>query len=355
MNTVSIIIPVFNGAPFLESTVRRLQSQSYQDIEIVIVDDGSVDESFAICRKVAKKDNRIKVVHQDNAGICQARNAGLKSASGRYVMFCDQDDVMLPDAVSSLVARIEETGSDLIIGSKVLELVSCGLEKPRTASSHVLQYQDETLVSKEQIIELAYNEDGMHRASHLWNCLYVRAVIEENNIAFDPAFKKGFEDTDFNFFYLSRCASVSFSRAIVYCYRRRISESTSLLFNEAYLSDVAYLLTKMKAICLAYSRPEQGGAERFGLFALRMLFSGYDHEASHGSSLRRLCDVVDEMKGFYTELVPRKLMHGRAQPDVVTRLYYLLDRSLRLKNPVPAYALSRMLSLMKKAKTAISR
>ena len=89
---ISIIIPVYNVAPFLSQCIQSVLDQTYTHLEVIIVDDGSTDESPAICDKFAKLDTRIKVIHKKNGGLSDARNAGLDIASGDFIGFVDSDD-----------------------------------------------------------------------------------------------------------------------------------------------------------------------------------------------------------------------------------------------------------------------
>ena len=95
MASVSVIMPVYNAAAHLEAAVQSVLRQTLQDLELILVDDGSTDGSAALCDAAAAADRRVRTVHQANAGICAARNRGLELAVGEYVSFCDDDDVFL--------------------------------------------------------------------------------------------------------------------------------------------------------------------------------------------------------------------------------------------------------------------
>jgi glycosyltransferase involved in cell wall biosynthesis len=112
---ISIVVPVYNVAPYLERCITSLKCQSFPDIEIILVDDGSTDGSGALCDRLAKDDPRIRVIHQKNAGLSCARNAGLDTALGKYVMFVDSDDWVEPDYCALPYRLAEETGSDLVL------------------------------------------------------------------------------------------------------------------------------------------------------------------------------------------------------------------------------------------------
>ncbi len=112
---VSIIVPVYNVEKYIKECVDSLISQTYKDIEIILVDDGSTDSSPLICDDYAKTDSRIKVVHKKNGGLSSARNAGIEVAKGECFLFIDSDDYFLDDAVEQLVAIKDKIGSDIAV------------------------------------------------------------------------------------------------------------------------------------------------------------------------------------------------------------------------------------------------
>lgn len=112
---VSIIVPVYNAEKSLEACIRNICRQSYQDLELLLINDGSTDRSEDICREYAKKDKRIKVFSQKNSGVSAARNRGLKEADGELILFHDADDILLMGALAYLTDKIEQTKADVII------------------------------------------------------------------------------------------------------------------------------------------------------------------------------------------------------------------------------------------------
>ena len=112
---VSVIVPVYNVAPYLREALDSVVNQSYKDLEIIIVDDGSTDGSASICEEYAASDNRIKLVHQPNKGLSGARNTGLELATGDFVSFIDSDDSISPVFVESLVNAIVSSSASIAI------------------------------------------------------------------------------------------------------------------------------------------------------------------------------------------------------------------------------------------------
>ena len=114
---VSIVVPIYKVAPLLDRCVSSLVSQTYENIEVFLVDDGSPDESPAKCDAWAAKDQRVNVIHKKNEGVSVARNTGLDAAHGEYVWFVDGDDYVAPNAVEELVKRAECTSADIVFCS----------------------------------------------------------------------------------------------------------------------------------------------------------------------------------------------------------------------------------------------
>lgn len=113
MSKVSIIVPVYNVELYLEEMLDSVVAQTYRNLEIILVDDGSKDSSGKICDRYAEKDNRIVVIHQENAGAANAKNAGLDRATGEYITFADSDDIVEKDWIETMMDIITENDADM--------------------------------------------------------------------------------------------------------------------------------------------------------------------------------------------------------------------------------------------------
>lgn len=111
MEKISIIVPIYNVAPYLPACLDSIIHQTYLNLEIILVDDGSTDSSNKICEQYKTVDPRIQVIHQKNQGVSTARNAGLALAAGHYITFADADDLLEPSLLAECIKAIE-TGSD---------------------------------------------------------------------------------------------------------------------------------------------------------------------------------------------------------------------------------------------------
>ena len=117
---VSIIVPVYNVEAFLDECVRSVLAQTYENIEIVLIDDGAKDNSGKMCDDYALEDERIVVIHKENGGLSSARNAGIEKATGDYLIFVDSDDVISPSMVETMVSKALEYDTD-IVSSRITE------------------------------------------------------------------------------------------------------------------------------------------------------------------------------------------------------------------------------------------
>lgn len=110
----TILTPVYKGAAFVSGCAASVQAQGFDDYEHLLIDDGSPDESGEVCDRLAERDGHIRVLHQKNAGVTGARNAGIAAAKGRYLLFLDQDDRLGPCALAAIAAALKEAGEDLV-------------------------------------------------------------------------------------------------------------------------------------------------------------------------------------------------------------------------------------------------
>ena len=117
MDLISVIVPVYNVEKYLNRCVDSIINQTYSNLEIILINDGSTDTSGKICDEYKKRDNRIHVIHQKNGGLSAARNAGIVIANGNYFIFVDSDDLIHPQCIEILYKVIKNDCSDIVIGN----------------------------------------------------------------------------------------------------------------------------------------------------------------------------------------------------------------------------------------------
>ncbi len=186
---LSIIIPVYNGRDTVKKCLYSILNQIDNNTEVIVVDDGSTDNSVDICRSIAEKDNRVNIVEKENGGVSSARNAGIKVAVGKYIMFTDCDDIVKDGFFNAFLEKKELVNSDIIAISQIKII----------KNDERLSYIEGETFAKESILDKDYLVDLWKEC--LWNSpvnkIYVSDVIRKNNIAFPLGVKNG-EDWLFN-------------------------------------------------------------------------------------------------------------------------------------------------------------
>ena len=188
---VSIVVPVYNAEKYLEDCLISLVDQTYENIEIILVDDGSVDDSGRICDCWAEKDDRIIVYHKKNEGVSATRNFGIQRARGKFLMFVDADDMLVLNAVEYMVKEIIKNNSELV----VCKYQSQDYEKNIRESN----LRIELLLKEDYLREMMIPEKNI--AAFVYNRLYLTQIIMEKNIRFNQNVQVC-EDTLFNYEYM---------------------------------------------------------------------------------------------------------------------------------------------------------
>lgn len=222
MPKVSIIVPVYNVESFLEKTIEALRCQTLTDMEIIFVDDGSGDQSGAICDRYALIDNRIHVLHEKNGGVSNARNIGIANAHGDYIGFCDSDDVPHPDLYETLYELCKKEDADLA-----------------SVKSQII-YEDGSVHSNSingGMIIFDKNEDALKALlqgkTGVGVYKYMLRSELAKNISFDTSLKIN-EDKKYVFDALCACKKFVHLDEVKYDYYRRRNSASCSKFNEKY-------------------------------------------------------------------------------------------------------------------------
>lgn len=186
----SVIIPVYNASKFIDYCVESVLSQSYSDLEVILINDGSTDKSGEICEGFARKDNRVKVYHQENQGAAVARNHGIRKATGDYLLFPDSDDYYASSlGFEEINNQLEETKADVLIHDSFVER---GNGTPDDLHSSLLR-EEVLKLEKIEFIEYLIKKDKLTRSA--WTKVISRSFLSKNNILF-PTVRQT-EDTGF--------------------------------------------------------------------------------------------------------------------------------------------------------------
>lgn len=250
---VSVIIPVYNTREYLRHCVDSVLTQTYNNLQIILVDDGSTDDSGKMCDEVAQTDNRVQVIHKSNEGLGLTRNKGLEYVEGQFVTFLDSDDWFLSGHIETLVSNAMTTNSDLVIGSRTKYFTDQKEQYKQLDISLYGEFEVEDIREKvlPEIISAspkAKTDLGIPM-SVCFN-LYSSKIIKQNAILFPSERYSVSEDFFFNYQYIRACKKIVIIKEYGYIYRNT-PMSISHSFNEEQINRVFNFYTEIKKLVFA--------------------------------------------------------------------------------------------------------
>lgn len=225
---ISVIVPVYKTEGLLDRCVESIVGQTYKNLEIILVDDGSPDNCPAMCDEWAEKDSRIRVIHKENGGVSSARNAALDIATGDYIGFVDSDDWIEPEMYSSLIQKISESGKNIALCSYYAVEIS----RERYECRCVV---DKEVLDKDDYFRfIVLGGDG----GYIWNRLYDADILKE--VRFDEDIWYS-EDLLFNFKTAQKSNGAAILDKIEYNYvQKRIKEQAWVMNDHSFDSMTAF-------------------------------------------------------------------------------------------------------------------
>lgn len=234
-NLVTVVIPVYNGEKYISGCVCSLKAQTYRNIEVIFVDDGSTDNSGRLCEKAAREDVRFHVIHQPNGGTARARNTGLDAAEGKYIAFLDVDDEYEPQMIQKLVSLIEKEQADLAICGffNQVDKIKDGQTVPAFCSESrwpsTIYHGFSEL--KDDYISI-WDTDIF---SVVWNKLFCMEMLQREGIRFRDGHVYT-EDRVFNRAVLPRCGTIAITAECLYHFIREHTGSTTEKYRDNYFA-----------------------------------------------------------------------------------------------------------------------
>lgn len=228
---VSIIVPVYNTEKYIRNCLKSIQEQTYSDIEVILINDGSTDDSGKICDSFSEIDSRFKVFHIKNSGVSKARNIGIAEASGKYVVFVDSDDWLEADFCSQMVKGAEENSAQLVICGNYNESSygsSARSVFPGDAFFEGKAYENDILIPTMGLIcEKLKNPAKLDKLTPVWARMYLRDKIISNGIQFIDLYKLPSECLQFNIDYCMVSNNALYIDKAMYHYRRNNTVSVT--------------------------------------------------------------------------------------------------------------------------------
>lgn len=243
---VSIIVPVYNVENYLERCLDSLINQSLKEIEIILIDDGSKDNSPKICDMYAERDSRIRVIHKQNQGLGMARNTGLDVAKGEYVVFVDSDDFVSTDAYEEMYNRIKIDGADMLMANYYqYNTLNNTIEEVKAISySRIVELTEIKKIAC-QIVGVNPREKELDDIGmSVWKNMYSRDVLEKNDIRFCSERKFVSEDAIFHLMAVPKMKKISMMTESYYYYCQNGTESLSATFRESKFEEYKILYQK---------------------------------------------------------------------------------------------------------------
>ena len=217
---VSVIIPVYNMERYLKQCLDSVLNQTYQKLQIILVDDGSTDRCPQICEQYAAMDQRVEVIHRKNGGLTAARNTGLAAVKGEYIGFVDSDDWIHPEMYQHLVEILEKTDSDI----STVEIIKTTGEIPTVRESTSVK-----VLSQKEFAKVFFKIGSQKIVYYVCNRLYKKFLLEADH--FEERFSIG-EDVVASYKIWTKADKIAMSDQIMYYYRQETGMTSS--FNSKY-------------------------------------------------------------------------------------------------------------------------
>ena len=246
METISVVIPVFNSAAYLRECVDSVLGQSYSALDVILVDDGSSDESPEICREYTERDSRVRFLRPEPMSVGAARNYGIDHANGKYLMFVDSDDVCEPALAETLLRNRGDEGSGSV-------LPICGILVTDADGKETGAFREETATGRMSVQDYIRNILGKWQSNPLCGGVYCKLfetdVLRQHGIRFEEKTTYA-EDFLFNLAYLSHGDFVTVLSDTLYRYR--IGRSGSLTEKNLQKADPEEIWKRRKQVIRAY-------------------------------------------------------------------------------------------------------
>ena len=321
---ISIIVPIYKVENFIRQCIDSIVAQTYKDLEIILVDDGSPDNCPKICDEYAKADKRVRVIHQPNGGLINARKSGLKAASGDYVCFVDGDDWIEPDMYEHIAESIESNTPDCIITQFYYSYTDKEIK-----SSYALNkpYYNRNAIENEVFPSMLFTEPyysfGIY--PNCWTKVFKKVILEKHLMDVNERIRLG-EDIAFTFPCLMECQSISFIDKALYHYRIN-SESMTKKYDPK-LCDIFYLPYETLMIKSEYLNVDLSDQLPYYLLYLVNFLIRNETLVSHYNSQEQTVKVIERV--INNNDIQNTL--ARVDPSIIPSHTKILLKAINRKN-----------------------
>lgn len=241
---ISVIMPVYNVEKYLSKAIESILNQRFKNFELIIINDGSTDNSIKIIEKYAQKDSRITIINKKNEGVSSARNLGIEKAAGKYLFFCDSDDYVEEHMLEKLYTKINDKKAEIVISGFFMQYK----EKDKIENYKVSTEKEYYFLSQKDFIDNMYEFIKMNLINTPWNKLYLSKIIKDENIKFENRFG---EDAFFNVEYLKKINKVLIIPDTLYYWNRsRENSETDKIYRDidVFLKEKYSVFLKLKEL-----------------------------------------------------------------------------------------------------------
>lgn len=348
MPKVSIIVPIYNKEHYLEKSINSLLDQTLIDFEVILVNDGSVDNSLDICKKFASQDKRIKVIDQKNGGVSVARNTGLETAKGDYIAFLDPDDWVEQNMYSSMYNNCVETGSEICICNYYKDSGEEILPVTMNLTNHILNKNE---IINEIILNMLAPKDINSRNNsmmgNVWRLLIKKELIDEYSINFPPGIPL-MEDLIFCLKAFTKTKKVCIDGGHFYHYCIQ-EDSASIVYREnrfELLLEVMKIIERLLEEENLYQLSEQRLNNRYVNLAISSIINEAHKDNPNNLSekvvkIKKICSLPQiqkslssiDLKGYTLRKKTTLKAMKRKNPFYLLLYYRLVNLSIKLMRP----------------------
>lgn len=256
----SLAISVYNGEKYLPQMVDSILDQSFRDYELILVDDGSTDSSGVLCDDYAEKDERIRVIHKENGGLCSCRNLAIEIARGSHICMLDQDDKLLPGMLERFADAIEKRPADFYLDGYNIRVEDA---QGQVIERRPISAPDEWLGSPAEVRRFYLEHLGDGVVAPVWNVFYSMEYLRSSGLRFDESLRMSLDDLQFNARSYFTAQRVQVLSGLGSDYYVRTVESSSHKYNEHYLEQCAQVLGQLKEQLLTTGMNDAADMGRF--------------------------------------------------------------------------------------------
>lgn len=315
---ISVIVPVYNIEDFIEKCVESIINQTYKNLEIILINDGSKDKSGQICNQLKEKYKNIKVIHKNNEGLSEARNDGIKSAKGKYISFIDGDDYIKSNMYELLYNALKENDCDI---------AECGFIKKMPDSTEIIinNCKENQILPGEDAMKSSINNSIFSTVA--WNKLYKKSIFEEHNIFYPKSKLHEDQFTTYKIFEKSK-KSIKIKESLYYYVQR--DNSIMKTFNikrldgcEAIKETMAFIENKYK-----YMLPEV--IDIYYKILIENLQMLYENKQSIPEYKKYAKLIRKDLQIYKQYITNKKIINKLVVINLSLNLFYIINRSKKI-------------------------